>query len=107
MDTIQEIEKAVLGQCLLIPGSYQTTLDWFSGGEDFYVTEHKSIYTTLGKLYTNNIPIDLLTFFNEHKKISEHIGEDIYYLTNCTRMVCNNTNLENHCAIIVQESVRR
>ena len=95
-----KVEQAVIGQCLLVPKTIATAVEWL-GPEDFFLEKHKTIYSNFLGMYSQNKKIDLLTYFYSHP------NDDYYYLTGCTGMICNSTHLEEHCAILIQESIRR
>ena len=58
-----EAEQALLGSIIVDPDSFDK-VSGFIFAEDFYVEEHKHIYSTLLKMYSQSKSIDAVTLVN-------------------------------------------
>lgn len=102
-----EIEQAVIGACLLVPG----TLGELSGilePTHFYVQAHALLWHIMLELHHEGLPVDLLTV-TERAKASgylETIG-GAFYISQLTNKVSSSANAELHARLIQQKFIQR
>lgn len=79
LPNVIEMEKAVLGAMLLKDGLVIPTVSGILKAEDFYREEHRVIYRTILKLYSENISPNILSLVDELKQSGylEKIGVSI------------------------------
>ena len=102
-----EAEQALLGSIIVNPDSF----DKVSGvitAEDFYVEEHKHIYNTLLKMYSQSKTIDVVTLVNglvEQGYRDEAGG--IQYITLIAESVPSAANVKDYAKIVKDKSLLR
>ena len=74
--------------------------------DDFYLEQHKRIYTAMIDISNRAEPIDLVTLKSELESVFENIG-GIDYLTQICLMVSTTANLKYHIKIIQEKSILR
>lgn len=102
-----EIEKALLGSCLLQPGTFQDALELLS--EDcFYPEAHKKIFKAMWTLNSKSRPIDSLTVCEQLRTTGEieDVG-GVYYVTQLTNNVVNGTLNPEYCRTILGAYMNR
>lgn len=99
----KEIERAVIGQAILVPTVTQAMLDLPMRKEYFYDQGHQLVFDHLKQLCERGSKIDLIILWNFMLQNGhEKIGPDntAYFLARCTNWVVSSTHLYDHCAII-------
>jgi replicative DNA helicase len=98
-----ELEEAILGCCLLEKEAFGRTFG-IVDRDTFYSENHSIVYDSLAEMYSNGIPIDILTvndFLCNRKNKSEFSGNSTaYFICKLTNSVVSSANLEYHCYII-------
>lgn len=97
----KEIEAAVLGACLLEPAAFGRiygTLD----AATFYSDDNQKVFAALHGLYTEGLPIDLLTAWERLQAtgVTLTAGNAAWYLAGLTHAVVRTTHLEYHAALL-------
>lgn len=102
-----ELEKAVLGTLTLYPDRIYTIIDILKP-DDFYLEIHQVIYQASLNLFDKSHAPDLLLIAEELKRMGEleNIGGP-YYLSICQNEVISDANIEAHCRIVKQKSLKR
>jgi replicative DNA helicase len=102
-----EAEQSVLGGLMLDNRSWDTLLDRV-GENDFYRHDHRLIYRVMGKLSTQNKPLDVLTVAESLREINEleNAGGEVYLFE-----LANNTpsaaNVAAYADIVRERSILR
>jgi len=102
-----EAEQALLGSIIVDPDSFDK-VSGFISAEDFYVEEHKHIYNTLLKMYSQSKSIDVVTLVNglvEHGYRDEAGG--IQYITLIAESVPSAVNIKDYARIVKDKSTLR
>ncbi len=96
----KEIEAAVLGNMLTIDGALDESLPLLSM-DHFYHEENKEVFKAILRLYSDNIPVDILSILNE-------VGTRVsaMHLSELTNLVIN-TKMDHHCAILRELWIKR
>ncbi len=102
-----EAEQALLASIIVNPDSFDKVSGMITS-EDFYLDEHKHIYSTLLKMYAQNKTIDLVTLVNslvENGYRDEAGG--IQYITLITESVPSSSNVKDYAKIVKDKSTLR
>ena len=102
-----EAEQALLASIIVNPDSFDKVSGMITS-EDFYLDEHKHIYSTLLKMYAQNKTIDLVTLVNslvENGYRDEAGG--IQYITLITESVPSSANVKDYAKIVKDKSTLR
>ena len=102
-----EAEQAVLGSLIINPDSFDK-VGGFLAADDFYVEEHKHIYNTLFKMYSQSKTIDVVTLVNglvEEGYRDEAGG--IQYITLIAESVPSAANIKDYARIVKDKSLLR
>ncbi len=102
-----EVEEAVLGAMLIENGAAIIALQMLQP-EDFYKPANRHIFETVLKLHERDNPLDLLSLENELRdnNLLDLCGGPTY-LADLTRSVSSAANIEYHCQIIIEKSIKR
>lgn len=109
MEQLQrEIEKAVLGICLLEKNAFGRTYGLIDEAV-FYYEDHKKIYTVIREMYDRSLPVDHITVWQkqEEKNIVLSAGLTSWYLCELSMHVVASTHLEYHCHLLKQAWKKR
>lgn len=98
-------EAAILAACLVEKSASSIAVQFLRGHNVFYLESHKVIWGLLIDLDSKNIPIDILTVYNESKKKGTKIT--IGDLTDLASRVSSSAHIEAHCMIIYELYMRR
>ncbi|MBR2931043.1 MAG: replicative DNA helicase [Clostridia bacterium] len=102
-----EAEQAVLGAIIIDPKVYDT-IGGMLNAEDFYIDDHKHIYTTLTRMYMANQTIDTITLVNELSEFNGKSQESsIQYIALITSSVPSVSNVKEYARIVKDKSVLR
>ena len=102
-----EAEQALLGSIIVSPDAFDKIGGMISA-EDFYVEEHKHIYSALLKMYSQNKTIDAVTLVNclvENGDRDEAGG--VQYITLITESVPSAANVKDYAKIVKDKSTLR
>lgn len=98
-----EIEKAVLGICLLESGAFASTQGLLKT-EHFYHEGHALVHEALQTMFLNGLPIDLLTVTDHIIRVKGQTlitnTETSYFLVELTNTVQSSAHLEYWCGIL-------
>lgn len=102
-----EVEESVLGALLLSPICVDEVMSQLF--EDvFYKEQNQRIFSSIKKLWTKNVNIDILTVTDQLKKDGElEIVGGALYVAQLTNRVASVANIEHHSKIIIQQWIRR
>ena len=102
-----EAEQAVLGAIIIKPESFDQIAGMLTAN-DFYLDDHKRIYTTLLQMYGASKIIDTVTLVNS---ISDQNGKDkestIQYITLLAESVPSVANIKDYARIVKDKSILR
>ena len=102
-----EAEQAVLGAIIIKPESFDL-IGGMLTANDFYLEDHKRIYTTLLQMYGASKIIDTVTLVNS---ISDQNGKDkestIQYITLLAESVPSVANIKDYARIVKDKSILR
>lgn len=102
-----ELERAVVGILMNEKDAIYKVIDILQP-DDFYMPSYAFIYTAILKLYDKAHQAEYVLVAEELKTMGvlEEVG-GLYGLVQCTNDVVSSANLEAHCRIIQQKSLRR
>ena len=102
-----EIERAVLGACLLNKEALGTSIEILRPS-DFSDSNYRLIFGILTEMYTANKPADLVTIGEELKAkgIFDRLG-GASFITGLTSGVISTANVAHYAGIVREYSVRR
>ncbi|MCD8049516.1 MAG: replicative DNA helicase [Clostridia bacterium] len=100
-----EAEQAVLGSMIFDESALTTAMEALSA-DDFYTTAHKTIYTAIEALFTEGIPVDIVTLSDKLGGDIDNVG-GIGYITNIVQNVLSTENLSHYIAIVEGKSILR
>lgn len=104
MPSLVEVEKAVLGACLLDKEACILALELLNPTH-LYDDRNKVIFEAMQGLFEANHPIDLLTVAEAlHRRGNTKL---YVYLSELASMVASSANLEYHCRLLIQAGMRR
>ena len=102
-----EAEQAILGAIIIKPESFDQIAGMLTAN-DFYLDDHKRIYTTLLQMYGASKIIDTVTLVNS---ISDQNGKDkestIQYITLLAESVPSVANIKDYARIVKDKSILR
>lgn len=104
-----EIEKAVLGACLIEHEALQEVLSSIGhNAKVFYASRHESIYQAILRLADKGAPVELLSVEDElrSKQQLELVGGS-GYISDLTRSVSSAANVDYHCQILLEKYAKR
>ena len=103
-----EAEQALLGSIIVDPDSFDK-VSGFILAEDFYVEEHKHIYSTLLKMYSQSKSIDAVTLVNGLVEAGFRDSEagGIQYITLLAESVPSAVNIKDYAKIVKDKSTLR
>lgn len=102
-----ELEEAVLGALMLEKDALTSVIDILKV-ESFYKESHKVIFQAILDLFTESMPIDLLTVTTQLRKNGAlEVAGGAFYITELTSKVASAANIEFHARIITEQSIKR
>lgn len=105
-----DLEAAVLGAIMLENTAFSRVFDMLKA-EMFYATENQKIFAAIAEMFSQNLPIDLLTvadFLVRKKGIADFSGTGVgYALSSKTNAVVSTANLEYHSLCLKQMWMER
>lgn len=100
-----EAEQAVLGSMIVNNDALTRAIEQLKS-EDFYLQQHKEVFSALLRLFTGSVPIDIVTLSQElHEKLEEIGG--VAYLAHLTSVVSTTENIKYYMDIVSQKSILR
>ena len=103
-----EAEQSVLGSFLVRPADCFEAVGALLSPDDFYVEEHRLIYTALIEMYADSKNIDAVTLVNvlvEHGKRDQAGG--VQYIAQLAEMVPSASNVRDYANIVHNKSLLR
>ena len=102
-----EAEQALLGSIIVSPDAFDK-IGGLITAEDFYVEEHKHIYSALIKMYSQNKTIDVVTLVNALVEMGDRDeAGGIQYITLLAESVPSAANVKDYANIVKDKSVLR
>ena len=102
-----EAEQALLGSILVNPEAFDKIGGMISA-EDFYVSEHKHIYTALLKMYAQNKTIDVVTLVNALVEMGDRDeAGGVQYITLLAESVPSAANVKDYAKIVKDKATLR
>ena len=103
-----EAEQTVLGALLISPESMPTVIAHIKP-ESFYREQHREIYSIILRMFSNNVPTDIVTVINESVAagIFETPAMARTYLKGIVDSVPTVANLESYCRIVEDKYLLR
>lgn len=103
-----DVERAVIGSMLVDGGSIDETLVKLKDPAIFYDQRHQKIFKAIKQLTDELTGIDILTVSNQLRSNGDHgsAGGDMY-LIELSQVVASSAHIEYHCAILLQQWVKR
>ena len=102
-----ELEKAVLGACIIEQDAFGTVSD-FLKPRSFYEKKHQVIYEAIQSLVASDSPVDVLTVVDQLQKSGqlENAG-GAAYVAELSRAMLSSAHLEFHARIVAQKALAR
>lgn len=101
-----EAEQALLGAAISDPEKLDKMA--FLRVEDFYLSQHQSIFSALMKMFQVNKRVDMVTLLDELEKMESFNGADLVkYVKLLVESAAFSPNVEEHAAIVRDKSVLR
>ncbi|MBQ6966156.1 MAG: replicative DNA helicase [Bacteroidaceae bacterium] len=102
-----ELEKAVIGACIIEQDAFATVTD-FLKPHSFYESKHQVIFQAIQSLAAANSPIDVLTVTDQLQKSGdlENAG-GAAYIAELSRSMLSAAHLEYHARIVAQKALAR
>jgi len=103
----RDLEEAVLGALMLEKDALSAVVEILKP-EVFYVDAHQKIFQAIITLFSNTLPVDILTVTAQLRKQGdlEMVG-GAYYITELTNRVASAANIEYHARIVSQKYIQR
>ena len=102
-----EAEQALLGSIIVSPDAFDK-IGGMINAEDFYVEEHKHIYSALIKMYSQNKTIDVVTLVNALVELGDRDeAGGIQYITLLAESVPSAANVTDYAKIVKDKSTLR
>ena len=102
-----EAEQALLGSIIVNPDSFDKIGGMISA-DDFYVEEHKHIYSALVKMYVQNKTIDIVTLVNTLVEMGDRDeAGGVQYITLIAESVPSAANIKDYAKIVKDKSTLR
>jgi len=103
-----DLEEAVLGAILIDEKGVYDAFTVIQNPNVFYKEQHVLIYEAIVVLFTEGLPIDLLTVSQKLKFLGnlERAGGDLY-LIQLTQKISSSAHTDYHCRILLQMYLRR
>ena len=100
-------EQSLLGSILVDPESLNLIADTIRE-DDFYLEEHRQIYSAMHKLFLVNKQIDVVTLIDMlvHQGVYDHSGGESYIRT-IAEVVPSAMNVRDYAAIVRDKSLLR
>ncbi len=102
-----EAEQAVLGGIFLDNSIFHSIIEILKE-DDFYYPAHRTIFRTFIELYSQNIPIDLISVTDhlEKKGLLEEIGGAVY-IASLTEQLVPSANAIHYAEIVREKAIKR
>lgn len=102
-----ELERAVLGACVIERDAFATVSD-FLKPQSFYETKHQVIFHAIQSLAASNSPIDVLTVVEQlQRNGSLEDAGGAAYIAELSRSMLSSAHLEYHARIVAQKALAR
>lgn len=101
----EDIEQVVLGTLMLESGLIHSWIQDLNVNL-FYNKKHQEICNAILNLYKENVAIDILTVFNEIRKVDKHLT-DASYISTLTNRISSTSHFDYHFRILQEFSLKR
>ncbi|MDE6834750.1 MAG: replicative DNA helicase [Ruminococcus sp.] len=103
-----EAEQSVLGAIIAKPSVIPEVMELIKP-DYFYIPQHKDIYSVIVRMYTNNIPADIVTILNEVQKLNifDTATECRRYISKIAEILPTTSNVTSYCKIITEKYLLR
>ncbi len=102
-----DLEESVLGAVLLEQNALNAIVEFFEP-EFFYKEAHQLIYKAIKKLFSQSLPVDILTVVQELKTSGDlELAGGAYYISQLSNRVASAANVEYHARIVQQKYLQR
>lgn len=102
-----EAEQAVLGAIIIKPEVYDT-IGGMLEAEDFYLDDHKNIFSAITRMYMSSKVIDVVTLVNELIELTGKTKENtIEYISLIADSVPSVSNVKEYVKIVKEKSILR
>ena len=102
-----EAEQALLGSIIVSPDAFDL-IGGIISAEDFYVAEHKHIYSALLKMYAQNKTIDVVTLVNALVELGDRDeAGGVQYITLLAESVPSTANVKDYARIVKDKATLR
>jgi replicative DNA helicase len=96
-----DAEQAVLGAILLDRDSLARAAEILPSAEYFYIATHRTIYSTMLRMFTEGRPVDMVTLLEELKREPDFDEATTKtYLVQMAQSCPAIANLENYCTLV-------
>lgn len=103
-----DLEEGVLGAMLLERSATGRALGLLKSGDVFYFERHKYIFQACQELYSEGVPVDLLTVTAKLRKMGKlQEAGGAAMVTEMTSRVSSSANIEAHCRILHEHWIKR
>jgi len=104
----KDMERAVIGACMLERDVFQNVLSIITHENCFYSDVHQEIYSVMMHLLNTGVPIDLLTITDELRKRDKlEMCGGAYELTNISMDVLSTAHVEAHARVVMEKYMER
>ena len=102
-----EAEQALLGSIILKPESFDN-IGGMIDSDDFYLEEHKNIFSALLKMYTQSKTIDTVTLINAMVESGSRDRDgSVQYISLIANSVPSVANIKDYARIVKEKSILR
>ncbi|MBQ9514910.1 MAG: replicative DNA helicase, partial [Ruminococcus sp.] len=93
-----DAEQAVLGAILLDEDALARAAEILPSADYFYIATHRTIYSTMLRMFTEGRPVDMVTLVEELKRQPDYDDATTKtYLVQMAQSCPAISNLENYC----------
>lgn len=100
-----DLEEAVIGAMLVDGKAADDVMQVIKDSSVFYTPAHIEMFEAIHKLYSNSLPIDMLTVAKELRAMGSKSTE--YDIVTIAQKVTSSAHIEYHSMILLQYKIRR
>lgn len=99
-----EAEQSVIGAMIADPSVLPDIIELIKP-EYFYSEQHREIYSAILRMFTSNIPVDIVTVLNETQRLGifENAVEGRKYLAEIAGILPSTANVASYCKIVADK----
>ncbi|MDE5583788.1 MAG: replicative DNA helicase [Ruminococcus sp.] len=103
-----EAEQSVIGAMIADPSVLSEVIELIKP-EYFYSEQHRAIYSVILRMFTSNIPVDIVTVLNETQRLGifENMDEGRQYLAGIAEILPSTANVKSYCKIVADRYLIR